>query len=76
MGKLCPVPAGNGLLHGGQLGAVILHLEVKNFGEDGSIGQTVGAQPLQPVRFVVDMLLSQGLHILAGSPSWVSSGWR
>ena len=29
-------------------------------------GAALMSRPLQPVRFVVDTLLSQGLHILAG----------
>ena len=29
-------------------------------------GAALMSQPLQPVYFVVDTLLSQGLHILAG----------
>ena len=42
--------------------------------------QTIGGEslmrlPLTPLNFVVDTLLSQGLHILAGSPKWVSPGW-
>ena len=31
-------------------------------------GATLMSQPLQPLNFVVDTLISQGLHILAGSP--------
>ena len=31
-------------------------------------GATLMSQPLKPLNFVVDSLLSQGLHILAGSP--------
>lgn len=31
-------------------------------------GETLMSQPLRPPDFVVDSLLSQGLHILAGSP--------
>ena len=31
-------------------------------------GETLMSQPLQPLNFVVDTLISQGLHILAGSP--------
>ena len=31
-------------------------------------GETLMSQPLTPLNFVVDTLLSQGLHILAGSP--------
>lgn len=41
-------------------------------------GETLMSQPLQPMSFVVDTLLSQGLHILAGSPkagkSWLALG--
>ena len=37
-------------------------------------GAALMSQPLQPVRFVVDTLLSQGLHILAGSPK-VGKSW-
>ena len=37
-------------------------------------GSALMSQPLQPVRFVVDTLLSQGLHILAGSPK-VGKSW-
>ncbi len=32
------------------------------------------SQPLQPLNFVVDTLISQGLHILAGSPK-VGKSW-
>ena len=39
-------------------------------------GETLMSKPLQPMNFVVDTLLSQGLHILAGSPkagkSWLA----
>jgi len=39
-------------------------------------GETLMSKPLQPMSFVVDTLLSQGLHILAGSPkagkSWLA----
>ena len=42
-------------------------------------GETLMSQPLTPLNFVVDTLLSQGLHILAGSPkvgkSWLAL-WR
>ena len=31
-------------------------------------GETLMNRPLQPLSFVVDTLISQGLHILAGSP--------
>ena len=41
-------------------------------------GETLISQPLQPLNFVVDTLISQGLHILAGSPkigkSWLFVG--
>ena len=32
-------------------------------------GRTLMDRPLEPPNFVVDTLISQGLHILAGSPS-------
>ena len=39
-------------------------------------GRTLMDRPLEPPNFVVDTLISQGLHILAGSPkvgkSWLS----
>lgn len=31
-------------------------------------GRTLMDRPLEPPNFVVDTLISQGLHILAGSP--------
>ena len=37
-------------------------------------GATLMSLPLQPPNFVVDTLLSQGLHILAGSPK-VGKSW-
>ena len=37
-------------------------------------GETLMSQPLTPLNFVVDDLLSQGLHILAGSPK-VGKSW-
>ena len=37
-------------------------------------GATLMSQPLRPPNFVVDSLLSQGLHILAGSPK-VGKSW-
>ena len=37
-------------------------------------GATLMSTPLQPLHFVVDTLLSQGLHILAGSPK-VGKSW-
>ena len=39
-------------------------------------GETLMSRPLAPLNFVVDTLLSQGLHILAGSPKVGKSGWR
>lgn len=37
-------------------------------------GATLMSQPLKPLNFVVDSLLSQGLHIFAGSPK-VGKSW-
>lgn len=37
-------------------------------------GETLMSLPLQPLNFVVDTLISQGLHILAGSPK-VGKSW-
>lgn len=37
-------------------------------------GETLLSLPLQPMNFVVDTLISQGLHILAGSPK-VGKSW-
>ena len=37
-------------------------------------GETLMSRPLTPLNFVVDTLLSQGLHILAGSPK-VGKSW-
>ena len=37
-------------------------------------GRTLMDRPLEPPNFVVDTLLSQGLHILAGSPK-VGKSW-
>ena len=37
-------------------------------------GETLMSIPLQPLKFVVDTLLSAGLHILAGSPK-VGKSW-
>ena len=37
-------------------------------------GETLMSQPLTPLNFVVDTLLSHGLHILAGSPK-VGKSW-
>lgn len=36
--------------------------------------ETLMSKPLQPLNFVVDTLMSQGLHILAGSPK-VGKSW-
>lgn len=37
-------------------------------------GESLMSIPLTPLNFVVDTLLSQGLHILAGSPK-VGKSW-
>ena len=37
-------------------------------------GATLMSQPLKPLNFVVDSLISQGLHILAGAPK-VGKSW-
>ena len=37
-------------------------------------GESLMSLPLKPLNFVVDSLLSQGLHILAGSPK-VGKSW-
>ena len=37
-------------------------------------GESLMSLPLQPLNFVIDSLLSQGLHILAGSPK-VGKSW-
>ena len=37
-------------------------------------GATLMSRPLTPIPFIVDTLLSQGLHILAGSPK-VGKSW-
>lgn len=37
-------------------------------------GATLMSTPLQPLRFVVDSLISRGLHVLAGSPK-VGKSW-
>lgn len=37
-------------------------------------GESLMSLPLTPLNFVVDTLLSQGLHILAGSPK-VGKSW-
>ena len=37
-------------------------------------GATLMSRPIQPLHFVVDTLVSQGLHILAGSPK-VGKSW-
>lgn len=43
-------------------------------------GETLVREPLQPLNFVVDTPVSQGLHILAGAPkvgkSWLHCSWR
>lgn len=37
-------------------------------------GETLMSRPLNPPNFIIDGLLSQGLHILAGSPK-VGKSW-
>lgn len=37
-------------------------------------GQTLMTMPLQPLEFVIENLISKGLHILAGSPK-VGKSW-
>ena len=37
-------------------------------------GESLTSRPLKPLNFVVDTLLSQGLHVLAGSPK-VGKSW-
>lgn len=37
-------------------------------------GATLMSQPLRPLPFIIDSLLSPGLHILAGSPK-VGKSW-
>lgn len=37
-------------------------------------GETLMKEPLQPLNFIIETLLSQGLHILAGSPK-VGKSW-
>lgn len=37
-------------------------------------GATLMSTPLQPLSFVVDSLISQGIHVLAGSPK-VGKSW-
>ena len=37
-------------------------------------GETLMSLPLEPPNFIVEGLLSQGLHILAGSPK-VGKSW-
>ena len=37
-------------------------------------GETLMNTPMEPLNFVVDSLISQGLHILAGSPK-VGKSW-
>ena len=31
-------------------------------------GETLMSMPLKPINFIIENLLSEGLHILAGSP--------
>ncbi len=39
-------------------------------------GETLMTMPLEPVKFIIESLLPQGLHILAGAPkagkSWLA----
>ena len=37
-------------------------------------GETLMSTPMEPLSFVVDSLISQGLHILAGAPK-VGKSW-
>ncbi len=37
-------------------------------------GQALMTMPLQPLEFVIENLLSNGLHVLAGSPK-VGKSW-
>jgi RecA-family ATPase len=37
-------------------------------------GETLMTMPLKPINFMIDNLLSEGLHILAGSPK-VGKSW-
>ena len=37
-------------------------------------GETLMSIPMEPLNFVVDSLISQGLHILAGAPK-VGKSW-
>ena len=37
-------------------------------------GKTLMSAPIEPLDFVVDMFMSQGLHILAGPPK-VGKSW-
>ena len=37
-------------------------------------GQTLMTMPLQPLEFIIENLLSNGLHVLAGSPK-VGKSW-
>ena len=37
-------------------------------------GETLMSSPMEPMCFVVDSLISQGLHILAGAPK-VGKSW-
>lgn len=37
-------------------------------------GETLMTMPLKPINFIIDNLLSEGLHILAGPPK-VGKSW-
>ena len=37
-------------------------------------GETLMTMPLKPINFIIENLLSEGLHILAGSPK-VGKSW-
>ena len=73
---------GNSPLH---FSALIVPMGAIFFKEDSKLkkenrlltidGETLMSQPLTPLNFVVDTLLSQGLHILAGSPKVGNHGW-
>ena len=59
------------------MGAIFFKEEMKLKKENRLLtidGETLMSQPLTPLNFVVDTLLSQGLHILAGSPK-VGKSW-
>ena len=65
--------------HGGRVVSVLIFLQ----GDDSMSktkrlqtidGESLMSLPLTPLNFVVDTLLSQGLHILAGSPK-VGKSW-